>query len=189
MAEVKKAASSRKTPAKGTDYQIISKQSGKAIEVSDNEAVYLNEPSTAPNQQFTFLPTEDGFYQIVSRENGKALDIILGGTQNGAQIHQWPIHGGDNQLWAVESAGRGVYLLRAKASGRCLDVVGMSKENGVRIQIWDDVNGENQQWLLKAIKKAPSTAKKTGTTKTAAKKAAPVKKAAASGKTGSKKKA
>lgn len=165
MDNVKQTISSRRIPVKNTIYRIISRQSKKAIEVSDNEAVYLNEPSESVNQQFSFLPSEDGYYQIISKSSGKALDIALGGTQNGAQIHQWTVHGGDNQLWAVQTVARGIYILRAKASGRCMDIAGISSENGARLQIWDDVGGENQQWMLKAVKQTatrkPSASKST----------------------------
>lgn len=177
MAEKKTAAAVKLIPE--TYYQIVSKQSGKAIEASDNDAVYMNEPTGGENQQFRFEAVEGG-WRIVSRTTGKALDIILAGTENGAQIHQWDVTGADNQHWTVEKASRGCVVIKSKLSGRCLDIVGMSLEAGARIQIWDDMQGDNQQWKLKAVnapaKKAPA---KKAAEKAPARKAAAAKKPAA----------
>ena len=187
MAERKTTAAVKLVPE--TYYQILSKQSGKAIEASDNDAVYMSLPTGGENQQFRFEPVEGG-WRIVSRATGKALDIILAGTENGAQIHQWDVTGADNQHWTVEKASRGCVVIKSALSGRCLDIVGMSLEAGARIQIWDDMQGDNQQWKLKAVdapkapaaKKAParkaaSAEKKPAAKKPAAKKRASAKKA------------
>lgn len=158
-------------PAENTYYQILCKQSGKAIEAADTECIYMNVPGRGKRQQFSFVPAEGGYYKIIGRETGKALDIILAGCENGAQIHQWEVTGADNQLWTLEPGDKGCFFIKSKASGRCLDIVGMSMEDGARIQIWDDMRGDNQQWMLREVK-AP------GPRKSAVKKA-PGKKAAA----------
>lgn len=173
MAEAKKSAAVKAAP--DAYYQIISRQSGKALEASEDGAVYMNDPGNGESQQFGFVPAADGSWRIVSRLTGKVLDVIWDGRENGAQIHQWDETGADNQLWTVETVSRWYVTLKAKASGRCLDIVGMSTEAGARVQIWDDVRGVNQQWRLKEVgspakAEAKPAAKKPSAQKPAAKK-------------------
>lgn len=178
MAEkVEKKAPARKSVVSADkDYQIVVKKSEFVIAAEDAEVVSLAASAESGAQQWNLVPVGDS-YKIVCKENGKVLDIILAGTENGAQIHLWEFTGADNQLWDLVSAGSGYYKIKSKASGKCLDVAGMVAVEGARVQIWDDVNGDNQKWKLKALK-APA-AKKPAAKKAAAPKTATAKKAAA----------
>lgn len=183
MAE--KKVSSAKTFEADKFYKIISKRTEKALTGIGGEEVAMI--ASAEGQEWKFEEVADGWLKIVSKDSGKVLDIILGGTENGAQIHQWDYTGADNQLWRVESAGRCVYKIVSKASGKCLDVVGMTDEDGARVQIWEDVAGENQTWKIQAVKAKPSAAKAPEAKKTAVEKKAPAKKSAAKKKASAKK--
>lgn len=154
-------------------YTIVSEQSKKALEAGANNAIYMNDADGSEGQQWSFVPAAD-CYSIVSRQTGEVIDILLAGTEDGAQIHQWEEIGVESQQWIVAHAKKGTYKIFAKTSGKCLDVVGISGENGAHVQIWEDLDGENQHWLIED----PTAAKLQSPKKPAAKKPAAKKPAA-----------
>lgn len=127
-------------------YTLVSAQSGKAIEARANNALEMHDLNGAAAQLWRFVAVDD-CYKLLSRTD-EVIDVILAGTENGAQIHLWEDVGGENQLWMLEPVSGGAYKIKSKLSGKCLDVVGISGENGAKIQIWDDLDGENQKWLI-----------------------------------------
>ena len=51
--------------------------------------------------------------KIINKESGKALDVHRPDiNKNGAKVHQWDYHGGDNQLWDVEDRGGGKFSIK-----------------------------------------------------------------------------
>ena len=163
-------------------YTIQSLQEQKAVTVNPCGEVYLSPSDLADTQQWQAIQASDGWYRLFSKAAGKALDIIAGGTDNGAWVHQWDAAEADSQLWKLEPVSDGAYRIISKASGRVLDIVDMNAADGAHLQIWDDVGGENQTWNLQAIKKprarkspvkeAADTPKKTAPKRAAAKKMA-----------------
>ncbi|MGL1904330.1 MAG: RICIN domain-containing protein [Fibrobacterales bacterium] len=88
---------------------------------------------------------EFGLYTIVSKLSGKALDGA--GSENGANVQQWTMHGDANQQWRIQSTENGVKIINAE-SGKALDVADYSTENGGNVHQWDYVGGLNQQWTI-----------------------------------------
>lgn len=184
---VKKTAT-EKFASNSKSYQILSKQSGKAISVEDCDAgngalLAMNTPDKNVASQFWKLePAADGYCRLVNTASGKSIDVINGGTENGAWLHQWEPCDTDTQLWKLESSSRGCYKLISKASGKCADIVDISNEEGAHLQIWDNVDGENQEWKLLQLapndneepQKAAPTAKHHRGRRAAKKVAAPV---------------
>ncbi|WOC31246.1 MULTISPECIES: RICIN domain-containing protein [Caproicibacterium] len=144
----------QKFASNGKCYQILSRQSGKAIGVDEDGTLLIMctpDPS-ALSQSWKLETAEDGFCRIFNTASGKAVDVINGGTGNGAWLHQWPPCDADSQLWKLEPASsRGCYRFLSKASGKCMDIVDISSEEGAHLQIWDSLDGENQEWKLVAI--------------------------------------
>jgi len=89
-----------------------------------------------------------GYYHIISKKSGKCLDTSGWDKDDGANIHQYTLHGGDNQRWMLVKAKDDSFYIFAKHSGKCLDVVGWGIEDGTRIQQYSFHGGENQEWLL-----------------------------------------
>jgi hypothetical protein len=63
------------------------------------------QPSQAPSFTVT-TPADKGVelfdpVSLFARHSGRALDVYGASTANGAQIIQWPWHGGDNQRWRL----------------------------------------------------------------------------------------
>lgn len=90
----------------------------------------------------------NAYYFIRAKHSGKALDVSGVSSDNGANIHQWALHGGDNQQWKFESAGDGYYFVKAKHSGKVVDVSGPSTDDGANVHQWSFHGGTNQQWKL-----------------------------------------
>ncbi|MDR2655200.1 MAG: RICIN domain-containing protein [Oscillospiraceae bacterium] len=128
-------------------YQIISKETGKAVQAGVNDQVFLYDPSGNEDQLWNFVPVGE-HYKIVSRISQELLDVSLDGTENGTYIHQWEDVNAENQIWRVDPYEDGSVALIAPKSGRCADIVNLSHDNGAHIQLWDLSGGDNQKWLL-----------------------------------------
>ncbi|MCW7536909.1 RICIN domain-containing protein [Aquabacterium sp. A7-Y] len=88
----------------------------------------------------------DGTYLLRARHSNKCADVKAASDENGANVHQWRCHGGDNQRWALRSLGNGYYEVKARHSGQCLDVDHSGTANGVNVQQWSCNGSTAQQW-------------------------------------------
>ena len=98
----------KKTIKNNENYVIVSVRSSKAMEAK-NDTVMMMEQTGADSQVWTFVDNGDGCWKIVSKATGKVMDVMLAGTQNGAQIHQWDDLGAENQLWLAEQQADGFF--------------------------------------------------------------------------------
>src|SRR4030042_3725011 len=57
--------------------------------------------NNANDQQFDITHFSDGWHQIKFKSSGKCLDVAWGSTENGAQLIEYPCHGGENQKFAL----------------------------------------------------------------------------------------
>ncbi len=115
----------RAYPYADTACQIISKGSGKALDVFSRELdkgtnVQQFEPNDKPNQRWTLAPSgmEDGVptYVLVSLHSGLVLDVVGKRKDDGANVQQYTYSGRDNQRWKlipVPTAADGVEDLAA----------------------------------------------------------------------------
>lgn len=91
-------------------------------------------------------PVANGTYKVLARHSGKALDAA--GTGNGANVHQWSYHGGNNQRWTLTHLGSNQYRFIGVQSGRSLDVDNASTADGANIALWDWVNAAEQKFTI-----------------------------------------
>ena len=70
----------------GVYYRILSARSGKAMEADANNRIQMYDVTNAANQFWAFEPADGGSYRIVNRQSGEVVDVILAGTENGAQM-------------------------------------------------------------------------------------------------------
>jgi hypothetical protein len=159
------APSGSTTTFNGT-YKIISKHSGKALDVNGGSSATANginvhqwEYSGGENQKWQIEEVESGFYKIVAKHSGKALDVSGGAsaTANGKNVQQWEYVGAENQKWAIEEVENGYYKVIAKHSGKALDVAGVSVNDGANVHQWEFGGGENQKWSLEMVASANTT--------------------------------
>lgn len=140
-------------PQTGVFYQLVSRHSGKAIDIegsstSDGARVIQWSRGSGQNQQFQFVSSGDGYYRIVARHSGKALDVYGWNASNGAEIRQWADANGTNQQWRPVDRGSGYYSFVNRFSGKALDLWGWSTADGAPLSQYDNTGGVNQQWQL-----------------------------------------
>lgn len=119
--------------------------------------------SGAPDQAFAAIPDYgNGEWRITSGFNGYAMDDSGPSLANGAAVIQWPVHGGANQRWRLESTGDGYWRVRNVYSNKCMDVSGASLSDGARLIQWDCGSGANQRFRLPDSGRGQIIAKHSG---------------------------
>ncbi len=141
------------TGATVSQYEIINKLSGKALDVTgaSSSAGAIIDQTTAvasTSQQWKLVPVGNGYYSIMNVNSGKVLDVTLGSSANGAVIQQYDYLGSANQLWTLTPTGGGYYAIVSLNSGKVLDVTDLSTADGAVIQQWDYLGDDNQKWQL-----------------------------------------
>ncbi|SDJ51790.1 lipase [Microbulbifer yueqingensis] len=137
-------------------YEIINVNSGKCVDIyrgytSNGTDVQQYSCNQGSNQRFLVEGTGDGEFLIKSALSGnKPIDVSGVSMDDGAGIHLWDEHGGDNQKWVLEpvvyeaAVLDGIYNIVATHSGKCLDVPGSSTSTGTQLQQYS-CNGTSAQ--------------------------------------------
>lgn len=137
----------------GTQYKIISKKSGKALDVSwgnsaDGTNILQYSYNSNPNQKWYLESTGDGYYVIRSAMTGKVVDVEGNSKNNGANVLQWSYNGGQNQQWKIEHVKDGYYKIISRRSGKCLDVEKASTADNANVLQWNYSGNDNQLWKI-----------------------------------------
>ncbi|MBL3655556.1 rhamnogalacturonan lyase family protein [Fulvivirga sediminis] len=138
--------------ANGT-YAIISKSSGKAMDVYDWSTsaggnISQWEYWEGACQFFNLAKQTDGYYTIVSDYSGLSLEIADASTENGGNLQQWYNNGHPCQSFQFQLMSDGYYKIINKNSGMCLDLAGSDTQNGANIAQWTCHDNDNQRWEL-----------------------------------------
>ena len=134
-------------------YQLVSRHSGKAIDVcgqstADRACIQQYSAANQANQQFQFVSSGSGYYRLKARHSSKVIDVLDSSKANGATLIQRPDTGAANQQFRVDDAASGYVKLINRNSGKTLDVWEHSTANGGRISQYDDTGAVNQQFKL-----------------------------------------
>ncbi len=87
----------------GGYYTIKAMCSGKMLDMLGGSKNILQCTKNKRNTQKWFIvPDGEGFYCLVSKCNGLCMDYSSVKAKNGANIHCWGVHGGDNQRFKLE---------------------------------------------------------------------------------------
>jgi hypothetical protein len=139
----------------GMRYAILSRSSGKAVDVDDFGAT-----DGANIMQYDWFNTgkqcwlvnslgaaEQTFSNVAT---GKIIEVGGFSNNESGNINQWGWAGHNWQRWTVEAvdsdAGGFWYKIVNVGSGKAIDVAGMSNANMANIQQWSYWGGYNQQW-------------------------------------------
>ncbi|MDD7942028.1 RICIN domain-containing protein [Actinomycetospora lutea] len=95
-----------------------------------------------------FAPLVPGYTLGIASHSRQVLDVRGESLAAGAEIIQWPYHGGDNQQFRLEALGDGHVRIVANHSGKVLDVTGGSTASGAAVIQWDWHGGDNQRFRL-----------------------------------------
>jgi GH43 family beta-xylosidase len=134
-------------------YQIVSRHSGKAINIcgsstADQACVEQRARGSQTSMQFQFVGSGSGYYRLRARHSGKVVDVLNFSTADGATLIQWPDTNGANQQFSVVDTTSGYVKIINRNSGKALDVWEWSTADGGRISQFTDTGGANQQWQL-----------------------------------------
>ena len=160
------------TPTIGRTYEISSKNSGKALEVSANSTLNGGRVQQwawvgAASQKWKLVDVGGGYVRIVNINSNKSLDVTGPSTLDGALLNQWDWLTQDSQFWQVVGNGDGTYRLVNKYSGKVADVQSASTVDGAAVQQWTWGGGANQRWYFTdqgaARTALATTGAKTGT--------------------------
>jgi hypothetical protein len=137
-------------------YKIISKNSGKAVDVygaatTNGSAINQWTYASGSNQKWALTSLGGGLYKVIGVQSGRSLDDYNYVTTDGASVVLWDYWSGNTQQWYVlPSAVPGYYCIVNLNSGKALDVSGASTANGAAIIQWSLNGGANQQWIIAA---------------------------------------
>lgn len=139
----------------GRLYRIISRHSGKSLDVywgsCENGANILQYTYCGySNQKWYLQKQSNGYYIIKSLASGKVLDVADYSMENGGNVHQWDYVGGANQEWSIENVN-GFYKIINRMSKKALDVSGISTEDNANVQQWDYNGQDNQLWSISPV--------------------------------------
>lgn len=139
----------------GNNYRIISKFSGKVLDVTDwsqssgQELQQWTSGGNQANQLFTLRVLDGNVITLNSVYSH--FSVIPSGNQNGASVIQQNIVTGvQPQIWVTRLPDHS-YELRFSVSGKCMDVRDWANYDGGRIQQWDCHGGDNQAWILNRV--------------------------------------
>ena len=142
-----------------TDFKIISKNSGKCLEVSnsnmsDNATIWQYSYNGEPNQHWSIIPVSEGYVKIIASHSEKCLAVGHAILDNEAPILQETYTGDDNQLWSLEFLGNNSYALIAKHSGKCVEIFNASLEDNATANQFTYSKKSHQTWIIKDIKES-----------------------------------
>ena len=135
----------------GVYYSLVAAHSGKSADISGGStaagATLIQwSAHAAPNQQFDFLASADGYYRIRARHSGLVLQVAS--PASGADIMQQPDGDAASQQWKPVDQGGGAVSLVNRLSGLAMDVWGASTADGARISQYAASGNANQRFQL-----------------------------------------
>jgi glucosylceramidase len=144
------------TPTAGHTYEIVSKISGKPIDVSGgstgNRAAIVQFTDDGDlSQQWRLVDAGNGYFNLINVNSGLALSVPHGSNSNGTQMQQVTITGTgtSDQQWRFNALGNGWYNVQDLTNAKGLDDRNGSIADANPIQQWTiDTTNPNQQWQL-----------------------------------------
>jgi O-glycosyl hydrolase len=139
-------------------YNIISRNSNKALDVADNSTSsggriqqYEIANGGGSNQRWQFESAGGGNYYIKVKSTKMCLVPENNGIADGIKVVQKPQVNSSEYKWTVTALGGGFYKIINVNSGKSLDVEGVSTSNGASVQTWTYNGGNNQQWQFNQV--------------------------------------
>ncbi|WP_026117697.1 RICIN domain-containing protein [Nocardiopsis alkaliphila] len=136
-------------------YALLNTHGERALDVAgastDNGApTHLWDRHDEGNQQWRFVPIDDGFYEIVGVGSGKLLEIPGEPAPEGEPVVASLLTrtGSPNQHWTVVEVGEDVVRLVNRATGHALESKEGSPENGTPIIPAEGAGHAHQKWRL-----------------------------------------
>lgn len=140
-------------PNTDTNYKIINRLSGKALNVSGGSS---DNGSTIEqytyygwdSQKWRLISTGDGYYKIQNVGSGKVLDISSSSLYDGASCVQWQDNNGYNQQWKFNSTWDSYYTLENRNSSKILGLQYDSREELIPTIQTTNTEAWSHMWIL-----------------------------------------
>jgi hypothetical protein len=141
-------------PVEVNEFLLVNVKSGTFLEATGGDSGKAEPVEVLPYtgddpQVWSLHQTQRGYVVIRSGHTDQCLDVEGSVKSEGAKVHQWEFHGGDNQKWALIPQKDGSYRLRCKHSALYLsyneDYVSQRGEIDSRSQRW---------WLVPVIRRS-----------------------------------
>jgi hypothetical protein len=149
----------------GSTYKIISKYSGKALDVSnssmdDGALIMQMEPDESLSQEWIISKISNGYWKIISANSGKSLNVTDAETKVGVPIEQMTYSAVNSMKWQLVKDGDGYFQIKNFKSKLCLDIFSASVANEAQIVQWTSGADDNQKFSLVKLK-GPDALKET----------------------------
>lgn len=143
----------------GGHYAIVSRHSGKCVDVTD----WSRTPGQIlqqwdcnygqENQTWRLVSTGMGSWAFFSDFNGMCIDVANRSNSNGAALVQSDQCYGPGFNTSLLGATDAAFKILFGHSGKCMDVKDWAHWNGAKLQQWDCPNFQaNQEWHLIQIR-------------------------------------
>jgi pectinesterase len=144
------------TITSGSVYSIISKNSGKGLDVTaqstaDNALIQQWGYTGTSNQKFKLIALGNGYYEIIAMNSNKAVEVQGASTANLASVDQLTYTGATNQQWQIVYTGGGYFKILNRNSEKAMEVKDANTSNGTAIQQYTFSNSNNYYWQLNLV--------------------------------------
>ncbi len=136
------------TPPIADAYEIVNRNSGRALTVDANGFTVQSSYTAATTQQWQLTGDGSGWLTIANAGSRKVLDVPGGSTATGTQLEQWTPNGGANQQWQLRPNGDGTYQIFGRNAGLVAAVGGGSTADGAPVIQWTPLGVPDQAWSL-----------------------------------------
>lgn len=146
-------------PNSDGSYTFVSASNGLALDMNGNNVangsnIQCWTPNGGTAQKWVLhktvtAPIADGIYQInYGADASFRADVSGNSLDNGATIHLWTAHNGENQKYQLTHVGGGFYTIRSMNSGKYWDVKNGAAEKGTDLQQYQGNGSTSQKFLL-----------------------------------------
>ncbi|MEY4588167.1 MAG: hypothetical protein RL497_243 [Pseudomonadota bacterium] len=127
-------------------YAIVSRHSGKALEINASGHIVQNQLHSSAPQLWDITSVPGGYYAVKSVKTGLTLTLDDWHKGEGARINQGPWINAHSQHWNLSSTGNSSFSIVSRFSGKALDVVALNTQDQAPVRLWTYWGGDNQQW-------------------------------------------
>jgi hypothetical protein len=127
-------------------YAIVSRRSGKALEINADGQIVQNQLNSTAPQAWDISSVTGGYYAIKSVKTGLTLTLADWQKDDGARISQSNWLDAHSQHWNLSSTGNNSFSLVSRFNGKALDVVALNTQDQAPVRLWTYWGGDNQQW-------------------------------------------
>lgn len=135
----------------GAHYYLRNNYTNKYLQSTskeDLENVIQHDSLSDETQQWSFIPTDNGYYNIINRFSRKALDVMYTSIEEGANVGQFTVSGHWCQQWELEKTAGGVHKIRNRCSAKLLTIIYDSDRDGAEAIQAAENNSVSYEWEL-----------------------------------------